>query len=679
MNTLLRVCVFALFGSAALILTMQPKTGLTFNTMSSIQPRAERAAFVATQVPLPTPAPVKIDPANFVKVIDNPYLPLIPGTTRVYETKTKEGLERDQVSVMNETKIVMGVTTTVVYDVVSLDGKVIEATYDWFAQDKQGNVWYFGEAVDNYKDGVLVNHAGAWEGGVDGAIPGILMYAKPTDHIGETYRQEFYAGEAEDMAQVLSVTGNATVTNGSYENLVVIKEWTPLEPGITAHKYYAKGIGFVLGAKVEGGSDRTELVNVTTPVIGERLPQPTSGFPPGIAPESARVDIAKPSFSKPGEINNPLLPITKVEQLIQVGYKEGKPHRTEFTLLPGSQTIAWNGEKTETRVLQFVAYLDGRILETALDFLAQADGGAVWYFGEAVANYENGVIVDHAGTWLAGKDGPPAMIMPANPRPGNVYRVENIPGNVFEEVTVQAINQTLEGPRGLIKGVMFVQQVGMDGKTTVKAFAPGYGEFLAHTENAAVAVPTDTLTKPLSAELKTMLKSADEIFNAASAEKWDTLTASLDTLTTAWEAHQAAVDLGSLFPLLDEQMNHALNALTQAIEKEDAAETRDAAFNVAIATLDLQMPYRPRAEIDLARFQLWTQRVITDSAANDAGAVAGDATVLQLIWDRVGHTVEASKAKSIATQLAALRAAADKKDLRAAPEQAGALEKILVK
>jgi hypothetical protein len=441
-----------------------------------------------------------------------------------------------------------------------------------------------------------------------------------------------------------------------------------------ACKFLLIGVTLLMMLTVSGG---LTFAQDPQPDTVELLPQPTSGFPPGIAPESARVDIVKPTFSNPTSITNPLLPITEVDQLIQVGHKDGQPHRTEFTLLPSTKIIEWHGEQTEVRALQFVAYLDGRILETAIDYLAQADGGAVWYFGEDVANYEAGVIADHEGTWLAGKDGPPAMIMPANPQVGNVYRVENIPGNVFEEVTVKAVNQTLEGPRGLITGVMFVQQVGLDGKTTVKAFAPGYGEFLAHSEDAAIAVPIDALASSLPEELKTLLSGANSIFDAVAPEDWDAISTTLAGMTETWEAHQSAVDLGSLFPVLDEQMAQAFNTLREAVEQRNPADTRKAAFAVAVATLDLQMPYRPLAEVDLTRFDLWARQTLLDAAAASPGDVAGDITVLGLIWDRVGHTVDAATAEDIAAQLGDLRAAADDEDLDAAADAAARLRDTL--
>lgn len=124
-----------------------------------------------------------------------------------------------------------------------------------------------------------------------------------------------------------------------------------------------------------------------------------------VAPESKRVDLEKPTFSKPTEITNPLYPIKELDQVLLLGQVEGKPFRTEVTLLPETKMIECDGKRIETLVSQYVAYLDGRIHEVALDWYAQADDGAVWYFGEDVFNYEDGVVADTEGTWIAGKDG----------------------------------------------------------------------------------------------------------------------------------------------------------------------------------------------------------------------------------------------------------------------------------
>jgi hypothetical protein len=192
-----------------------------------------------------------IDPAEFTTKVDNEYLPMKPGTTFVYEG----GAERNEMSVTSDTKKVMGVECVVVDDRAWENGQLIEKTYDWFAQDKEGNVWYFGEDTKEYQNGKVVSTKGSWEAGVDGAKPGIIMQADPK--VGQSYRQEYYPGEAEDMAKVQSLNDSVTVPYGSFDHVLVTKEWTPLEPSYHEHKYYAPGVGQVYG----GGS---ELVNVKT-------------------------------------------------------------------------------------------------------------------------------------------------------------------------------------------------------------------------------------------------------------------------------------------------------------------------------------------------------------------------------------------------------------------------------
>lgn len=210
-----------------------------------------------------TPYTVTIDPIHFVAHIDNPYLPFTPGTTLVYEGATEDGTERVEVTTLSETRQVMGVTVTVVRDIVYLDGVMVEDTYDWFAQDKQGNVWYFGEEVANYEDGVLVDHEGAWMAGEGGALPGIVMYAQPSAHIGTAYFQEYDPGEAEDMGEVMRVGETMTVPFGSFADVVQTKDWTPLESKALEYKFYAPGVGLIKELDVNSG-ETIELIEVIT-------------------------------------------------------------------------------------------------------------------------------------------------------------------------------------------------------------------------------------------------------------------------------------------------------------------------------------------------------------------------------------------------------------------------------
>lgn len=196
-------------------------------------------------------APV-VDPAIFVAVVDNPYMPLIPGTTFVYDGQTEKGIEHNEVFVSPETKVILGVTCIVVKDTVMIDGTLEEQTLDWYAQDKGGNVWYFGEDSKEFQNGEIVSTKGSWEAGVDGAMPGIVMKAKPA--VGEIYRQEYYQGEAGDWAEVLSLSEAISVPTGSYSNVLMTNEWSGLDtPPVYEHKYYATGIGFVMTKYVEGG------------------------------------------------------------------------------------------------------------------------------------------------------------------------------------------------------------------------------------------------------------------------------------------------------------------------------------------------------------------------------------------------------------------------------------------
>ena len=193
-----------------------------------------------------------------------------------------------------------------------------------------------------------------------------------------------------------------------------------------------------------------------TPSVATPVPQPSRaqmtasglGRLP-VAPDAERVDLVAPPFSNPTSVTNPLFPISRLDSVVLNGRVDGKTFRTETTLVPETRVIEWSpGQCVRTLVSQYVAYLDGRIQEVALDFYAQADDGSVWYFGEDVYNYKRGAVADTSGTWLAGKEGPAAMIMPANPRLGDVHRPENVPGLVWEEVEVTEVGKTVDGPRG---------------------------------------------------------------------------------------------------------------------------------------------------------------------------------------------------------------------------------------
>ena len=203
----------------------------------------------------------ELDPADFVETVDNPYFPLTPGTRWAYEGQDDDETEHIEVEVLAETREITGITATVVRDTVSVDGEVTEDTYDWYAQDTEGNVWYLGEDTHEYEDGKAVNANGAWEYGKDGALPGIVMLADP--EVGDAYRQEYDEGEAEDMGEVLQVGATVDIGLGTYHDVLVTEDWNPLEADVIEEKSYAPGIGVILERKTAGGEGRIELIEFT--------------------------------------------------------------------------------------------------------------------------------------------------------------------------------------------------------------------------------------------------------------------------------------------------------------------------------------------------------------------------------------------------------------------------------
>ena len=201
---------------------------------------------------------VRLDPTDFVATIDNPWLPFTPGSRWVYEGAYPDKVERIEVLVTLHKRQIMGITATVVRETETVNGELVENTFDWYAQDRDGNVWYLGEDSKAFGDGGSVSRAGSWEAGEDGALPGIIMLGAP--QIGEAYRQEFYPGEAEDMAEVIRSGESERVPFGSFDELLVTREWTPLEPNVVEQKYYAPGVGLVQEVTVQGGSDRAKLI-----------------------------------------------------------------------------------------------------------------------------------------------------------------------------------------------------------------------------------------------------------------------------------------------------------------------------------------------------------------------------------------------------------------------------------
>jgi hypothetical protein len=633
-----------------------------------IQPTATGTATAVTP-PTPTPTSRQVDIAicapdagPFSATIDNPFFPLPVGAQWILIGVDNDGVPiRVVISSLPDTEVVAGVTTRVIEEREWEDGELVEVSRNFFVQTADGTVCYYGEDVDDYEAGQIVDHGGAWRAGVDGALPGILMPAHPS--VGQMFEQEVAIGVAQDRAEQVAAGESVTVGLGTFTDTIRYVESSPLDSG-TSEKIYARGIGLLI-------DDSIARIPMSLTFCGT-----TDGE--GCAPEAERVDLAAPVFSNPTNVTNPLFPASRQQSVILLGTVEGEPFRSEVTLLPTRKIIDLNGQPVETLESQYVAFIDGRLHEVALDWYGQDDTGAVWYFGEDVFNYEDGTLADTSGTWLAGRDGPVAMIMPANPQVGDVYRPENIPGLVFEEVTVKSIGLTVDGPHGSVPGAIEVEELHLvAGETEDKTFAPGYGEFFTgaggDVEALALAVPTDALTAPLPGELATLKSGADDVFDAAEEEDWAAAAATLAGMQTAWTTYQTT----GVSPRLADQLNGALVSLEDAIDAEDTVEARQAAVDVARATLDFHLRHRPPTDVDRARFELWARQILIDAEEEDLAAVSGDVITLSWVLARFAQTLSSADRSAIEAHLDALRAAVDAMDFAAATTAAEALRDTL--
>jgi hypothetical protein len=204
---------------------------------------------------------------HFVAAVTNPFFPLAPGTTARYQGREEGEEVTSTVEVLGETRMVMGVVATVVRERVYLDGALSEESFEWYAQDADGNVWHLGEDSRRIENGQVVGREGSWEAGVGGARPGIIMWGDPAARVGESYRQEYSAGEGEDWGRVVAVGQSVEVPYGRFTGCVQTEDWDALEAGAVENKFYCPGTGPTLELLVQGGSERLELVDVAVRAV----------------------------------------------------------------------------------------------------------------------------------------------------------------------------------------------------------------------------------------------------------------------------------------------------------------------------------------------------------------------------------------------------------------------------
>lgn len=386
----------------------------------------------------------------------------------------------------------------------------------------------------------------------------------------------------------------------------------------------------------------------------------------GCAPDADRVDLERPVFSNPTEIANPLFPISALNSVVLLGEVDGLPFRSETTLIPGEHSVVIDGVTIPVVVSQYTAYSNGRIEEVAIDRYAQSDDGAVWYLGEDVFDYREGAVAITEGTWLAGRDGPPAMIMPADPQEGDAFRSENVTGVVFEELTVTAIDQTVDGPRGPVEGAVVMEELHLDGSVSDKIFAPGYGEFDSSegpdVEALAVGVPVDAMDEAVPAGLRLLSTSAFGILENARLEDWEAADPTLARLESLWQDLQA----NNYPPRVASALDTALGDLSDAVTSQDVSASTQAAVDVGQSALDLELLYRGNVEVD--RFHVHSQQLRVHAANGDLAGVTGEVAVLEWIRDRIAASLSEAKLAALDADLRALRGASSAGDMLGAAD-----------
>jgi hypothetical protein len=371
-------------------------------------------------------------------------------------------------------------------------------------------------------------------------------------------------------------------------------------------------------------------------------------------------------FSKPTEITNPYFPVSSIGQVVALGTEDGESTREEVTLLPDVKTITWAEGSTQVRVAQFVAYGDGKLVEIAYDYFAQADNGDVYYFGEDVANYEDGQVANHEGSWLAGKDGaPPALFMPAQPQVGMVFNPENLPGVVYEVDEVISLSEKVSTPAGPSSDGLLVKETLMDGSVEHKVYVAGFGmvEDRAGDENVHLVLLNSATVTPhdIPSPLQNIEAQAEDVIDSVPGGGWAQVKDDVAAITEAWRTYQAQASADGAPQAFQDALASAVDRLQQAASAKNATGALQAANGLSAAVVDLFNVYQPATPADLGRLDVLERQVVFDAAAGDLIAAIDSLAKVDAIWVRLKPSILAHKGAEVAARfdasLASQRAA----------------------
>ena len=533
--------------------------------------------------------------------ITNSYLPFAERGRWVYEGTANDEPYLIEVAVTPATRTIEwgenSTETLVVRRRQLVNGLLIQEALVHYAQDDGGGVWSFGQDVDNFKEGELADHEGSRLAGADGVEPVLVMPGDPQG--GQAFSGEDVLGlDTLKRHEIVSLTERVEAPDGPVDTGLVV---ATVQPGGAKEeeRVFVPDVGLVLARSADG-----ELS------LARRLPQDA---------ESAAME----TFSDSTTVDNPYFGVTGVDYRLYLGEDEGEPLRIEVAPTGETKAIDWEGGTTETLVSQFIATSERDLLEIAVDWFAQDDRGNVWYFGEDVFNYEEGRIANMGGTWLAGKDGPPGLIMPGEPALGQRFNPENIPGLVFESVEVEEVDGTFTLPTGeQLTDVLLLHEVLDDGSEEFKEYAAGYGNLTTDAPpvervDIVYALPNDAIGAPVPRQLGDMLSELRGV-GTKGAGNVDKIQEAFDTFAGG----------GDPVPeILVELAAEQLSSLEEALGASDAEEARMAALDLEHTVLDLARLYQTQRPVDLDLLDLHARRML---AAVDAGDLVAASTAAAL-------------------------------------------------
>lgn len=327
-----------------------------------------------------------------------------------------------------------------------------------------------------------------------------------------------------------------------------------------------------------------------------------------------------PTFTNPTEITNPYYPVSNTKQAITLGVDDGDDFRTEVTLLPTTRAITWDGGVTQTRVSQYVAYRNGNLIEVAYDYFAQADNGDLYYFGEDVFNYEDGVVVNTDGTWLAGRDGaPPGLLMPASPFAGQVYHPENFAPFVWEEATVVSLAEPSRTPLGSINNGLLIHELLLDGNEELKVYAAGWGQVEVREANAmlhlALLNRNNAPVRRLPPALDAIEGRAEDVLSAL--PNWRRVRGHAARISQLWNVYRPNAIASGATPEFVTEMGQQVTNLVAAASARNVTGTQEAAIELRAAAIDLFNFYNPRVPADAKRIAAVARELMLDVRAGD--------------------------------------------------------------